>query len=48
MPDDIMKINGSTEPAILEGMDIAMIAGDEDNFKITTLADLNRFKASRS
>ena len=48
VPDDIMKINGSTEPAILAGMDIAMIAGDEDNFKITTLADLDRFKASRS
>ncbi len=45
MPDDIMKINGSTEPAILAGMDIAMIAGDENNFKITTQADLDRFKA---
>ena len=44
MPDDIMKINGSTEPAILAGMDIAMIAGDENNFKITTQADLDRFR----
>ena len=43
-PDDIMKINGSTEPAILAGMDIAMIAGDENNFKITTQADLDRFR----
>ena len=44
-PDDIMKINGSTEPAILAGMDIAMTAGDENNFKITTQADLDRFKS---
>ena len=43
-PDDIMKINGSTEPAILAGMDITMIAGDENNFKITTQADLDRFR----
>ena len=40
----IMKINGSTEPAIMAGMDIVMIPGNEDNFKITTMADLNRFK----
>ena len=43
LPDDILKINGSTEPAILAGMDIAMIPGDEGNFKITTKADLERF-----
>lgn len=40
----IMKINGSTEPAILAGMDIVMIPGDEKNFKITTREDLERFK----
>lgn len=44
LPDKIKKINGSTEPAILFNMDIAMIKGDENNFKITTLADLERFK----
>lgn len=44
LPDDILKINGSTEPAVLYGMDIAMIKGDEDNFKITTPADLQRFR----
>ena len=43
LPDRILKINGSTEPAVMAGMDIAMIAGDENNFKITTQADLNRF-----
>ena len=40
----IMSINGSTEPAIMAGMDIVMIPGDEDNFKITTKADLEKFK----
>ena len=40
----IMSINGSTEPAIMAGMDIVMIPGDENNFKITTKADLEKFK----
>lgn len=44
LPEEIMKINGSTEPAILAGMDIAMIPGDEKNFKITTRMDLERFE----
>ena len=44
LPDEILKINGSTEPAILAGMDIAVIAGDENNFKITTQQDLERFR----
>lgn len=44
MPDQIDLINGSTEPAVMAGMDIAMIPGDEANFKITTQADLVRFK----
>lgn len=43
LPQEIYKINGSTEPAILAGLDIAMIAGDENNFKITTKQDLERF-----
>jgi 4-diphosphocytidyl-2-methyl-D-erithritol synthase len=43
LPNKIMRINGASEPAILAGMDITMIPGDEDNFKITTMADLNRF-----
>lgn len=45
IPERIEQINGSTEPAIMAGMDIAMISGDERNFKITTQADLERFKA---
>lgn len=42
--DAIMRIHGSSEPAVLAGMDIAMIAGDEDNYKITTDEDLERFR----
>ena len=44
LPEKILSINGSTEPAILAGMDIVMIPGDEGNFKITTKADLERFE----
>lgn len=46
LPDDIFKINGSTEPAVMAGMDIVMIPGDEGNSKITTAADLERFYES--
>ena len=44
LPERILQINGSTEPAILAGMDMAMIPGDEGNFKITTRNDLERFR----
>ena len=44
LPDKILEINGSTEPAVMAGMDIVMIPGDERNFKITTAADLERFR----
>lgn len=44
LPKDILNINGSTEPAVMAGMDIAMIPGDERNFKITTKEDLERFR----
>jgi 2-C-methyl-D-erythritol 4-phosphate cytidylyltransferase len=42
--EKILTINGASEPAILAGMDIAMIPGDEDNFKVTTQADLDRYR----
>lgn len=42
-PDQIKEINGSTEPAVMAGMDVVMIPGDEKNFKITTKQDLERF-----
>ncbi len=44
MPEKILAINGSTEPAIMAGIDVAIIDGDEKNFKITTKADLDKFK----
>ncbi len=44
LPDRIWQINGSTEPAVMAGLDIAMIPGDERNFKITTKEDLERFR----
>lgn len=44
LPDRIRMVNGSTEPAILAGLDVLMIDGDEDNFKITTAQDLERFR----
>lgn len=43
--EDMLKINGSTEPAVLAGMDVVTIPGDEGNYKITTIEDLNRFKS---
>lgn len=44
LPERILRISGSTEPAVLDGMDIVMIPGDERNYKITTEADLERFR----
>jgi 2-C-methyl-D-erythritol 4-phosphate cytidylyltransferase len=43
LPEKILKINGSAEPAILAGMQIKMISGDENNYKITTETDLRKF-----
>ena len=43
MPLDIYKINGASEPAVLAGMKIAMIPGDEKNTKVTSAGDLERF-----
>lgn len=45
LPTEILKINGSTEPAILAGLNIQMVPGDENNFKITTEADLKRYES---
>ncbi len=43
LPKKILEVNGSTEPAVLVGMDMVMIAGEENNFKITTREDLKKF-----
>lgn len=42
--EQIFAINGSTEPAVMAGMDIRIVAGDEHNYKITTDGDLRRFR----
>lgn len=42
--EELLKINGSTEPAIKAGMNILLVDGEEDNFKITTGEDLRRFE----
>ena len=44
MPDKIQLINGASEPAIMAGMDIVMIPGDEANYKVTTDTDMERFR----
>ena len=44
LPDRIKDIKGSTEPAVIAGMDIVMISGDEGNYKITTRPDLLKFR----
>ncbi|MBQ8007249.1 MAG: 2-C-methyl-D-erythritol 4-phosphate cytidylyltransferase [Lachnospiraceae bacterium] len=43
LPDEILKINGSTEPAVIAGLDVAMIPGDENNYKVTTKKDMDKF-----
>lgn len=43
LPDRILQMNGSTEPAVLSGLNISMITGEEENYKITTMEDFNRF-----
>ncbi len=44
LPEKILHINGSTEPAVMAGLRVAMIPGDEGNFKVTTIEDLERFR----
>ena len=39
----MLAVNGATEPAIMAGMDIGIIPGEELNFKITTPEDLARY-----
>lgn len=44
LPEKILQVNGSTEPAVLAGMDIVTIPGDEKNYKVTTQEDLKCFR----
>lgn len=41
--EEILNISGSAQPALLAGMDVVTIPGDESNFKITTNNDLDRY-----
>ncbi|MBR1865619.1 MAG: 2-C-methyl-D-erythritol 4-phosphate cytidylyltransferase [Lachnospiraceae bacterium] len=43
--EDLLAIHGSTEPAVMAGLDIALIPGDIGNYKITTPEDLERFRS---
>jgi 2-C-methyl-D-erythritol 4-phosphate cytidylyltransferase len=43
--DEIVAINGSSEIAYMNGLNILLIQGAESNFKITTFEDLNRFES---
>lgn len=43
MPDKIKEVRNSAEPAIKAGMNLVMIPGDRNNFKITIQEDLNKF-----
>ena len=47
LPDGLQRIKGSTEPAVLAGMDVVMIPGDENNYKITTMEDLKHFRRQK-
>lgn len=44
-PDKIKAIYGSSQPMLMLHCDIVTIPGDENNFKITTDEDLERFRA---
>ncbi len=44
LPDRILLVKSSAEPAIMAGMDVAMIPGDQRNFKVKTAEDLERAK----
>lgn len=44
IPHELDEINGSTEPAVRAGMDMVIVLGEEQNFKVTTKSDLERFR----
>ena len=41
---ELLQISGSTEIAFKAGMQIKLVQGEERNFKITTIQDLDNFK----
>ena len=42
-PDDFFGISGATEPALLAGLNVAIIPGEERNRKVTTQTDVMHF-----
>ena len=42
--EELLSVKGSAELAFRAGQKVKIVDGDEDNFKITTPADLERFK----
>ena len=42
--EELLAVHGSTEPAVMAGMKMALVRGEESNFKITTKEDLERFR----
>ncbi len=43
LPDQIKSVNGASEVAVMYGMDIVIIPGDEKNVKITSEEDLKMY-----
>lgn len=43
--EELLKINGSTEIAFQNGLNVEMVKGDPMNFKITTPEDLSNFES---
>lgn len=41
--EELHRVCGSAQPAVMAGLDIVMIPGDENNVKITTEADLRKY-----
>ncbi|MCR4793323.1 MAG: 2-C-methyl-D-erythritol 4-phosphate cytidylyltransferase [Lachnospiraceae bacterium] len=44
LPERILDVSGSMQPAVMAGIEVTCIQGDERNFKITTPEDLVRFE----
>lgn len=42
--EEMLAVCGSSQPAVKAGMQIALVEGDDHNFKITTAEDLEQFQ----
>ncbi len=42
--EEMLAVCGSSEPALKAGIPVALVDGEEENFKITTAEDLRRFE----